>query len=152
MGNAFKSTHASIGHHEIMKRIFLPIATMLVLASSLAFAYEVFNYVRAVPQGNDIVVQWKTVQESGVVSFEIERKSEEVTEFRRLGRVMAKGNGSNYTFVDDGAFFKPQAGKRFTYRIKAVGSTMEAFSDNATVVHEVSSVRRSWGMIKELFR
>ncbi len=134
-----------------MKRLIATTIPILLALTTVAAAFDVFSFVHAEPKGNDIVVQWKTEKEYGVVSFEIERKSEEVTEFRRLGRVMAKGSGSTYTFVDDGAFFKPQSGKEFTYRIKAVGS-VEYYSSNATVVHEVSSVRRSWGMIKELFR
>jgi hypothetical protein len=128
--------------------------TCLLLATLVSTAgSELFSYIRAVPQGNDILLQWKSGNETGVIRYEVERKSEEVTDFRRVsGGVTARGSGSTYTFTDDGAFFKPQAGKKFTYRVKAVGTNFEQYSGFTTVVHEVSSVRRSWGMIKELFR
>ncbi len=120
--------------------------------TSLWGAGEVFNYVKTISEGDQITIQWRTVNEQGIHSFEIERKSEEITDFRRVGRVDAKGNNSVYEYMDNGAFFKTEAGKRFTYRIKAIGNTNELYSPISTTAHEVSSVRRSWGMIKELFR
>ena len=128
--------------------------TCLLLATLVSSAgSELFTFIRAVPQGNDILLQWKSANENGVIRYEVERKSDEVIDFRRLpGAVTARGSGSTYTFTDDGAFFKPQTGKKFTYRIKAVATNFEQYSGFTTVVHEVSSVRRSWGMIKELFR
>jgi hypothetical protein len=113
---------------------------------------DVFSTIRAVTQGDNIVITWRTQAEPGVQNFEIERKSDEVTEYRRLGRVIAHGSAATYSFTDDGAFYKNLAGKRFTYRIRAVGPSVDQYSSTATVVHEVSGVRRSWGMIKELFR
>jgi hypothetical protein len=128
--------------------------TCLILASLAATAGSgIFSFIRAVPQGNDILLQWKSGNEAGIIRYEVERKSEEVTEFRRVsGGITARGNNTTYTFTDDGAFFKPQGGKKFTYRVKGVGTNFEQYSSFTTVVHEVSSVRRSWGMIKELFR
>ena len=112
----------------------------------------VFAYVNAIPKGEDILLRWRSSNEAGIHSYDIERNSEDVPEFRRLGRVSARGAGNTYTFVDNGAFFKPQGGKKFTYRVRAIGTGTEQYSPVTTVVHEVSSVRRSWGMIKELFR
>lgn len=127
--------------------------TLLFLATLVSLAgSDLFTFVRAIPQGNDIQIQWKSGNETGIVKYDIERKSDEVTDFRKVGSLTARGTGSTYTYIDDGAFFKPQAGKKFTYRIKGAGLSVEQYSSFATVVHEVSSVRRSWGMIKELFR
>jgi hypothetical protein len=123
----------------------------LVIATALANP-SVFSYFRATPQNDDIVVQWRSMNESGVQYYDVERSSEDVPEFRRLERVSAKGGGTSYSYVDNGAFYKPSSGKRFSYRIRAYGSSGEQYSPIQTVVHEVSSVKRSWGMIKELFR
>ncbi len=136
----------------MVQRVFTVAAVGLVLASTALVAMsDIFSYVKAVSQGDEIVVQWRTSTEAGIQSFEIERRSQENAEFRRLGRVDAKGSQSIYTYVDNGAFFKPDGGKQFTYRLRAVGSSTQ-YSPTVTIVHEVSSVKRSWGMIKELFR
>lgn len=132
----------------------LLLTTLAVAAAALTAnaAGDIFNYIKASSQGDQIVIQWQTTSEAGIHSFEIERKSEEVTDFRRVGRIDAKGNGSTYQYTDNGAFFKTESARQFTYRVKAVGPSVEQYSVTSTATHEVSSVRRSWGMIKELFR
>lgn len=138
---------------QMVKRALSTSALAFLLLNTTSIATgDVFSFVKAVSQGEEIVVQWRTSSESGIENFEVERRSQEVTEFRLLGRVDAKGSQSIYTYVDNGAFFKPDAGKQFTYRLRAVGSSFEQYSPTVTIVHEVSSVKRSWGMIKELFR
>jgi len=119
----------------------------------------VFGSMKAVSKGDEVQVQWNTNGELGIYNFEIERKSDEVSDFRRIGRIDSKSKGGScvncnnaYSFTDNGAFFKTEAGKQFTYRIKSVGSGSEQYSQPISVIHEVSSVKRSWGMIKELFR
>jgi hypothetical protein len=131
--------------------LLAPLAVALLIVTAQA-AGDIFGYIKATSQGDQIVLQWRTTSETGIHSFEIERKSEEVTDFRRVGRIDAKGNGSTYQYTDNGAFFKSEAARQFTYRIKAVGPSVEQYSTTSTATHEVSSVRRSWGMIKELFR
>lgn len=130
----------------------LIIALLLTTGAVVVAMQGVFNYVKVSPQGDEISVQWQSANESGIQSYEIERSSEDVTDFRRLSRVDARGNGSTYVYVDDGAFYKTNSSKRFTYRVKAVGSSVQQYSPTVTISHDVSGVRKSWGMIKELFR
>jgi hypothetical protein len=138
-----------------MKRIHLlpQILLALLLTAVGAIAGSgIFNYVKATSQGEDVVVQWRSSAEMGVTNFEIERSSDEAIEFRKLGQVVARGSGNTYTFTDNGAFYKSQSAHRFTYRIKATGQSGDQYSAPTTILHEVSGIRRSWGMIKELFR
>jgi hypothetical protein len=131
------------------------VLTLVGLVAAVAVAYanpSVFSYFRAVAQNDDIVLQWRSMSETGVQYFDIERSSEDVPEFRRLERIAARGTPTSYSYTDNGAFYKPTTGKRFSYRIRATGSAGDQYSPVQTVVHEVSSVKRSWGMIKELFR
>jgi hypothetical protein len=133
------------------RRAALTIFGVAIVAATAVAGPTVFSYFRAYPQNDDIVVQWRSMNESGIQYYDIERSSEDVPEFRRLERVSARGGGSTYTYTDNGAFYKPTSGKRFSYRIRAAGQG-DQYSQIITVVHEVSSVKRSWGMIKELFR
>jgi hypothetical protein len=134
------------------RRFYSIAGALFVVASISVLAMQgLFSYVKAVPKGDEIAIQWQTSNESGIQSFEIERKSDESPEYRRLTRVEPRGAGFMYTYIDDGAFYKTNGSKRFTYRIKAVGSAAQ-YSPSISIAHEVSSVRKSWGMIKELFR
>lgn len=132
----------------------LLVTGLLILGAylSVGAVQGVFSFVKAMPHGDEIRIEWQTSTESGIQSFEIERKSDEVPEFRRLTRVDPKGSGSTYIYIDDGAFYRSNSSKRFTYRVKAVGGQVQQYSPSISITHEVSSVRKSWGMIKELFR
>ncbi len=140
-----------------MKRIVFSliglIGVWMIFGSNSTTAIQgVFGSVKATPYGEEILLQWETLNESGIQGFEVERRSDEITEFRKLIRLDARGTSNAYRYVDDGAFFKSSSGKRFTYRVKAVGSSFYQYSPAISITHEVSSVRKSWGMIKELFR
>ncbi len=137
-----------------MKRLILLSTFTLALSFGSALAVSsVFLSIKAESRGEEIILEWGTGTENGFHTFEIERKSNEVPTYRRIGQIVAKGNNGSYRFVDNGAFFKASADKEFTYRVRAVGSGFEQYSEPVTVSHKVvSSVKRSWGMIKELFR
>jgi hypothetical protein len=140
--------------HKILTRRTYIVAGLLFVATSFSVLamQGLFSFVKAVPQGDEIAIQWQTSNEYGVQSFEIERKSDESPEYRRLTRVEPRGAGFMYTYIDDGAFYKSASSKQFTYRIRAVGPSTQQYSPSISIAHEVSSVRKSWGMIKELFR
>ena len=135
-----------------LRHISLTVSALVLIVAAAIASPAVFSVLRAVPQSEDIVVQWRLSNETGVQFFDVERSSDEVPEFRRLERISARGTGSVYSYTDNGAFYKPNAGKTFRYRIRVSGSGGDYYSSHVTVVHEVSSVKRSWGMIKELFR
>jgi len=137
-----------------MKRVtILSIIGLLIGTGSLLSVGNVFMSIKAESRGEEIVVEWNTGGEAGFHTFEVERKSNEVPTYRRIGQIIAKGDNGTYRFVDNGAFFKTNADKEFSYRVRAVGPGIEQYSPPVTVTHEVvSSVKRSWGMIKELFR
>ena len=137
---------------EIMKQIVgLSIAALLLSFTTVIAVGNIFLSVKAESRGEEIVIEWNSGGEAGFHTYEIERKSNEVPTYRRIGQIVAKGDNGSYRFVDNGAFYKGD--KEFTYRVKAVGSGLEQYSPPVTVSHQVvSSVKRSWGMIKELFR
>ncbi len=129
--------------------------SLLLLAVSCVTAVamqSLFSYVKASPYGDEVLIQWQTQDESNIQSFEIERKSDEAMDYKKIGRIDAKGRGGVYTYIDNGAFYKTEKATQFTYRLKGVGNGTQLYSPTITITHEVSSVRKSWGMIKELFR
>jgi hypothetical protein len=110
--------------------------------------------------GDNVTVKWTTSDESIIKRFEIERSVGDQN-YKRIHSVIAKGSPSNYSYRDDEAFMKDdieytpdlQSQNFYSYRIKIIANDNTAtFSDVAYVKHNTSSIRRTWGMIKEMFR
>lgn len=140
-----------------MKSIQLLLPTLLLLAVETfslpaQSAPDYFSALSIRASGDAIIVQWASISEHGLISYEVQRRDAESPVFLRIGSVGLKGDGSRYTYVDNSAFNKPSEQKQYTYRIRAATRTGSVYSQILTISHDVSSVRKSWGMIKELFR
>jgi len=102
--------------------------------------------------GTNITVQWVSDDETGVLRYEIERKAGTNGQFLFLVQIPVKGNNSSYLYVDDTAFLRAMESV-YAYRIKVDYSNgTSVYYGPVTVVHNVSSVRRTWGSIKAMFR
>lgn len=130
------------------------------LALSFAFAQAqetIVNFFRAVSEGDAIVVQWESSDESGVNYYDVQRAPEGGM-FQTIKRVDARGYASAYKIIDEEAFMRDADEEVFQqmnykYRIKIVSKDGSfEYGETANVSHKVSSVRRTWGMIKEMFK
>ena len=127
------------------------VKTILLLFTlfSLVFANAVIVEWKAEPETNKIVLQWKTSQEDNVRKFVVERSTDNKT-FTDIGEVIARGAGYQYNFEDS------DLGKLksiFYYRLRVVnidGSIQH--TDSLPVIPNLSSISRTWGSIKALFR
>jgi len=132
---------------------------ILVAATSLLYAADVLDSFTANSDGRVITLSWRSSDESQIKAFDIERSGSDQN-FTLINTVQAKGYSYNYTYVDESAFMKgsdgnpiPQAKSTYKYRIKIVAKDNSSFySNTAVVAHNVSGIRRTWGMIKEMFR
>jgi len=100
--------------------------------------------------GNDVTIQWGTTEESLMQEFVIERQGGTETDFVAIGSVSPKGSNSYYEFVDQTAFKATTS--VYQYRIKIVAQDGITYSKVVTVAHNVSSVKRTWGSLKAMFR
>ncbi len=140
-----------------MKRITITLA-LLLCALTVQAVQITLQYFQAKSNGNSIVVEWKSTVEADVVAYDVERAGADNV-FRYVGSVSAKGSNQSYSYTDDEAFGKRDgndgavAKNYFTYRLKVVTSDKNAsYSNTVGVVHNVSGIKRTWGMIKEMFR
>lgn len=107
--------------------------------------------------GKNITIEWKSADESSVSRYELERTNS-ANNFTYLTSQDAKGSNYSYRYVDEEAFMKDdntgtQSKNIYTYRLKIVKKDNSiSYSDNVTVTHNISGIRRTWGMIKEMFR
>jgi len=83
--------------------------------------------------------------------FVVERKSVNGNFAAVSQPIAAKGNNSSYEFIDENAFKSTDF--LFVYQLKIVDKDNKiSHSGTVSVSHSVSSVRRTWGSIKALFR
>lgn len=142
---------------------------ILVSVFSIFFTLEVFafsvvlNYFNAKTDGRNVTIEWKANNEDRLRFYELER-AEDNANYVKIYRQVAKGNTFNYRFVDEDALKESlgevnekinttQQNKSYSYRLKMLfedGSSK--YSDVTFVSQNVNSVRRTWGMIKEMFR
>jgi hypothetical protein len=132
------------------------LVVLLLLCSSVAFCEVIqANSLRAQDDGNGVVLRWTSVDETGVAGYMVERKAGGTGNFVPLvsQALQGKGNNQNYLFEDETAF--RTTGTFYQYRITPVNSvgTPVGSSYYVSIDHNnVSSVRRTWGSIKAMFR
>jgi len=122
----------------------------LFLGLVLAVAGTVVEYFTAQSQSDNVVIRWKTTDETGVQKFIIERSTNQSGEFLKLAEIAPKGNNSIYEYVDASAF--KQTDNIYFYRLRVVTNNGSFYVGPITVFHRVSSVKRTWGSIKAMFR
>ena len=107
--------------------------------------------LKASSDGDNVTIQWQSVQESSVKVYEVERRSGTSGDFYSIGTIQKKGSNSFYQYVDKSAF--KTTGTIYQYRIKTVYNNGNAeYSSEITISHNVSSVKRTWGSLKAMFR
>lgn len=141
--------------------IFITSFAVLVLP---LMAYTLnLEYFNAKSDGKTITINWKASNEDGIKMYDLER-SENRLDYSSIYRTSAKGTTYLYRFQDEDALKqsvqsptnkeqKVMKNISYTYRLAVTfdnGSTK--YSDISSVSQSVSSVRRTWGMIKEMFR
>ncbi len=131
-----------------MKRfLFL---TLFISFISVLFAGTYLEYFRGKSESERVVLEWKTREEVSLKEFAIERKSA-VGDFITIGTISPKGSNSFYSFTDETAF--KSSSSVYYYRIKILDTDGSyAYSNEITIIHSVSSVKRTWGSIKAMFR
>jgi len=121
-----------------------------VLAFVMATAGSVVEYFTAQSQNDNIIVRWKTSDETGVQKFILERSTNQSSEFLKLAEINPKGNNSIYEYVDASAF--KQTDNIYFYRLQIITANGSFYVGPISVLHRVSSVKRTWGSIKAMFR
>ena len=143
----------------IMKKILFVLVCISAVTIALANNKILDSFNATVNNNSEIVnLEWSTNSETNVSHFEIERST--VSGFKTIGTQRANGRPSIYKFTDSDSFTKIslqdelQSPNSVTYRLKIVytNNSQNFYSDEATVYRSVNSIRRTLGMIKEMFR
>ena len=120
------------------------------IVATTVFAGTFLEYFQGRSDGEDIRIEWKTQEEVNLQHFKIERKTPQ-SSFVDITTIQPKGSNSYYTYLDQSAY-KPN-NMVFIYRLKIVDTNGQvSYSNEVTVSHSVSGVKRTWGSIKAMFR
>jgi len=123
---------------------------VFLLQLNILFAGVLLSFFHARSDGTNIIIEWQSTKETGVKDFVIERKTTNST-YVEVSRVDPKGDDNFYSFTDRSAYKTADA--LYTYRLKIVDiDNSVSYSNEISVAHNVSSVKRTWGSIKALFR
>ncbi|MBI5645745.1 MAG: hypothetical protein HY962_02345 [Ignavibacteriae bacterium] len=133
-----------------MKRTLL-LFVLLVFPVLTGVAGAFLEYFQGRSDGNNITLEWKTRGEANVAVFEVQRKAGWQGEFTTVASVDPKGPNSMYTFTDRTAYKSSESVYMYRLRIMEQNGP-PSYSNEVTVSHSVSSVKRTWGSIKAMFR
>lgn len=133
-----------------------------MLFTSKLFANDgTLEFIKASSDGNVITIEWKSLIEDNIQSYEIERATD-VLPFTKITSIQPKGSGSYYKYIDEEALRKvgtkskndiPLVQTNYSYRLKIIKKDNSFFYSNSiNVTHNVSFIKRTWGMIKEMFK
>ncbi len=117
----------------------------------------------AQPDGDGITLNWQSEIETGIVRYTVQRENINSTanNFQSVGTVTPTGNYSFYKFQDNHLSSAPLAGQggnmqplsdAYKYRLEIdLANGDLSYSQTVSVTKPSSGVRRTWGMIKEMF-
>jgi len=125
------------------------IFTILLIATAV-LAGTFLEYFQGRSEGEDIRLEWKTREEVNLQHFKVERKTPQ-SSFVDITTIQPKGSNSYYTYLDQSAYKTDNM--LFIYRLKIIDTNGQAsYSNEVSVSHSVSGVKRTWGSIKAMFR
>ena len=123
---------------------------LVLLFATAIFAGTFLEYFQGRSEGEDVRLEWKTREEVDLQHFKVERKTPQ-SSFVEIATIQPKGSNSYYTYLDQSAY--KLGDLLFVYRLKIVDSNGQiSYSNEVSISHSVSGVKRTWGSIKAMFR
>lgn len=128
--------------------LFLLTVALVLFGSATKAQNLTLNYFHASPDGSDVLVAWEVPSEAGISSFKIWRKVNDESSYALLDQITPNGSLS-YTYQDY-TVFKDEA-KTISYKLQ-VFQNGAVFTYYTEITHNPTSVQRTWGSIKAMFR
>jgi hypothetical protein len=116
------------------------------------FAGASLYYFNASSDNGNIKLEWKSQEEKNIQHYILQRKSP-TSSFIDIATINPKGDNSYYSYTDESAYKVQDL--LFIYRLKIVdndAARTTSYTQEVTVSHSISGVKRTWGSIKAMFR
>ena len=154
------SENVNVDSHGMKGYLFAIVAITIVVTLGFGYTGSIDSF-KARPDGDGITLEWKSLSETGIKSYAVERSDIRLNDFQEVGSVAVTGSYSYYKFHDGHLSSAPLAGQNggpkpladaYKYRLRMNLTTGElSYSETVNVTKPSSGVRRTWGMIKEMF-
>ncbi len=128
--------------------------SFLIILASISLIYAGARIaepgVTARSSGGNVYVTWQTLEESNLNHFIVQRRTQNGA-FVELGDVSPESD-KYYEYVDETAY--KTSGTLYFYRVAILDNDGTlTYSKEVPVLHDnISSVKKTWGSIKALFR
>ncbi|MDX2127714.1 MAG: hypothetical protein SFU91_01615 [Chloroherpetonaceae bacterium] len=116
----------------------------------------------AIPASDKVYVRWLSENEESVVRYELLRRNAESVSFQPVQTVFPRGSGQLYEVVDleVAQVFQLvknepqviQSQKRIIYQLRITMKNGTIEEREVSISFQTSSIRKTWGSIKALFR
>ncbi|MEM9936653.1 MAG: hypothetical protein AAF824_23700 [Bacteroidota bacterium] len=136
-----------------MKLKMLLIITLLagIFLSEKAYAQDVvFSYFNLNSDGADVLLEWEVQEEANIERFELYRKFNDEGTFIAITTFTPNGT-RQYQFLDDDIFKNLSRTIFYELHVVIKGKTDPVIVTNS-LLHSPTSVQRTWGSIKAMFR
>lgn len=134
-----------------MYQKFIALFTGLLLVASVAWAMEgALTYFQATSTGSAVKLDWEMNNETGINSFELFRKTTIEPTYKKVTTLNPNGS-RRYSHIDTEVTPDFSSNGAITYKLTLHTSGTDV-SHYTTLSQSPSSVQRSWGSIKSMFR
>jgi hypothetical protein len=122
---------------------------LFIISSSIANP-TITNF-SVVMEGRDVKISWEVLDQNGLRFFNVERSASNQDQYVRINSSpIFPNNSRQYVFVDQ-SLYKSDESVVF-YRIAVVDISGNISYSESRPLGKISSVRRTWGSIKSMFR
>ncbi len=124
-----------------------------VIFACLLFGFSTssvsIDYFKAKTISDRVILEWKSLSETDLINYQIERKRESQTAFESVKTISPTGSGSVYSFEDIGLY--KTNGETISYRLN-IKTSSGSYTMDVSADYKSTSVRRTWGSIKAMFK
>ena len=106
------------------------------------------NYYNLTADGADVLLEWEVQETAGIVEFQIFRRLNSEPSGAHLITIPASG-GRAYSYLDDDIFKTEGRVIHYELHVVMAGRT-ETYERSLS--HNPTSIQRTWGSIKSMFR
>ena len=134
-----------------MKKLKIKNIVLVLIFSVFTFAGVILDSFTLSSRDDQVVLEWRTQDEVNIDRFEVLRKNQN-TDFIKIAEVKATGSYSNYKYTDKNVYKTTTNNYTYKLRFIDVSGNTDGYSSEKSIMPNISSVKRTWGSIKALFR
>jgi hypothetical protein len=118
------------------------------LPQNLQAQIPLMNFFNLSSDGADVLLEWEMQTEEGVSEFRLFRKYNDEATFTHVATLPVSGL-RKYSYLDDNIFKAEHRVLQYELQVVMGG---QVYSFGRTLTHNPTSIQRTWGSIKAMFR